>query len=349
MDMKQKSNSKWVKALCVFLSLLIRTLTFSFVQRPMVKTFAEAMSDFTEKECYIRNLKNGLYLYVDGGNTAPGTNVLLWTSNQSNAQKWVVQRITNGKYVVRSKLSLDRVLHIQRNQYVVGSNVDISSGSTLNEPKYLTGDLHWTLHFNNDGTVCFESYTGHYLDASNGGMTVGTNVIQSDYNGNPSMRWILETTLSAVNTSSDNCVDSGGHIDWDGSTQYSQFLTSAMSKWNSYIGYNLFRKDTGSTVQDLKVLDVNDTSDLFFGRYIHKSIGTDELLFNICCMNLLHDNNSYVADLQKEAVAAHELGHSLGLDHKNTFADVMTTKTYVSYTYPSINDMLSYAEASTNY
>ena len=129
---------------------------------------------------------------------------------------------------------------------------------------------------------------------------------------------------------------------------YSSQLNSAMSKWNSYIGYDLFRAKNNSTTADLIVSDVYDPDTIYYGVYQHRTIGTDTLKFNTCYMGRIVESNGYTLDLRRESVAAHELGHSLGLAHKGTFSDVMTTYE-TSYTFPSLNDMRSYAEASLNY
>jgi hypothetical protein len=306
------------------------------------------MLPFDEKECYIRNLKNGLYLDVDNSNTIPGTNVKLWTSNQSNAQKWIVKKISNGKYIVRTKLSTTRALCVQGSYNY--DNATIEAATTSNYASEINDCLEWELEFNGDGTVCFKSHSGHYLDAYGGGMTAGTNVIQYSYNGNPSMRWILETTRSAVNVTSHSSVDSSGHIDWTGTTMYSSLLNDAINKWNSYIGYDLFRVKNNSTTADLIVSDIYDPDTLYFGAYQHHSIGTDTIKFNTYYIGSigLIESNCYTLDLRREAVASHELGHSLGLAHKETLSDIMTTNE-ISCTFPSLNDMRSYAEASLNY
>ena len=86
-------------------------------------------------------------------------------------------------------------------------------------------------------------------------------------------------------------------------------------------------------------------------RYITEYISIVRLVqtrFNTCYMGRIVESNGYTLDLRRESVAAHELGHSLGLAHKGTFSDVMTTYE-TSYTFPSLNDMRSYAEASLNY
>ncbi len=110
----------------------------------------------------------------------------------------------------------------------------------------------------------------------------------------------------------------------------------------------LNRAKNNSTTADLIVSDVYDPDTIYYGVYQHRTIGTDTLKFNTCYMGRIVESNGYTLDLRRESVAAHELGHSLGLAHKGTFSDGMTTYE-TSYTFPSLNDMRSYAEASLNY
>lgn len=104
------------------------------------------------------------------------------------------------------------------------------------------------------------------------------------------------------------CVDSGKHLDWDGSTIYSTEWNTAVTKWNNYKS-GVIRKDTILINQDVKIQDVPALSS---GAVAQTSIspssgkGTGVISFSTSVMNGL-------GPLYKQIVCTHEIGHALGL------------------------------------
>ena len=125
-------------------------------------------------------------------------------------------------------------------------------------------------------------------------------------------------------------VDSGKHMDWDGSSQYQSSFNAGVNTWNNYKS-GVIRKDSISVVQDVAISDYYEKSTT---AGVTSSNGT--IKFNKYNMDSL-------SSAQKQNVATHELGHALRLAH-NQSTDVMYA--YVtSKTTLSTNDKASYDQA----
>lgn len=60
-------------------------------------------------------------------------------------------------------------------------------------------------------------------------------------------------------------VDSEKHLDWDGSTSHMNTWNSTISKWEGYI-YDVIRKDTWNTINDLTISKSNNGANGIAGR-----------------------------------------------------------------------------------
>ena len=307
------------------------------------KIYASTIPTVKTGVYYIRNMKNGLYLDVDNAGTADGTNVQVWTANKSNAQKWKVIKLDSNTYILRTLVKESMALKC--GGY---SNAVTGYAGTSNSISSIADEFKWTIKRNNDGTIFLGVYSSrgsHYLDCYGGGLAKGTNVIYSYFNGNPSMRWILEDVNNNISVLGWNLVDSSGHIDWTSKTKYSKYVTNAIDTWNSYTD-NIFTEDKWYTINDLTISDYNGVDEPTLAGY---TTASGDILLNTYVIDSLNDSNKYVSDALKENIILHELGHAIGLDHTTRFGDVMTASYIVSYINPSINDVESYKKARQGY
>ena len=125
-----------------------------------------------------------------------------------------------------------------------------------------------------------------------------------------------------------NLVDSGKHMDWEGSSKYLTEFKSAVKIWENHIS-GIIRKKTEQTRLDLTISDYNSLD------------GVSGITYSNGNMRF---NTAYYVFYSKEQrinVCLHELGHALGLDH-NQKGDVMYKDTTYQ-TQLSSNDKLSHS------
>lgn len=132
-------------------------------------------------------------------------------------------------------------------------------------------------------------------------------------------------------------VDSGKHLDYDGNSTYMSYIDTGAATWNAYKS-GVIRPNSLTVVEDVYVSDVDSANGWAGMTY---SSGKIEL------------NKYYMKDYsesKKTNVAAHELGHALGLDH-STSVDLMDASivNHSSTQALSQNDKDSYDEAYKNY
>ena len=145
----------------------------------------------------------------------------------------------------------------------------------------------------------------------------------------------LPLSVSAATTSLNWwwLIDTGGHLDWTNEgTKYLSQWKSAVNMWNAHKP-GVIREDTGGTINDLNISDVNEVNNTNATTYWYTAFIEGSIKFNIYNMDKL-------TTAKQTAVAAHECGHALGLAH-NTSADIMYEYTPLVNTL-SVNDKASY-------
>ncbi len=131
-------------------------------------------------------------------------------------------------------------------------------------------------------------------------------------------------------------VDSGKHMDWSGSSIYINEFTTGVNTWNAYKS-GVIRKDTLTTVNDLTISDVS---------YIAQDVAARTYSNGVMKYATNYMNN--LGTSEKKNVSIHELGHSLGLAHRNESDSVMQEKV-TSITTLSVGDQRNYDSAYNNY
>ena len=109
-------------------------------------------------------------------------------------------------------------------------------------------------------------------------------------------------------------VDSGKHLDWNGTTNYMSNWNNGVQTWNNYKS-GVIRKDGAFTINDVTISDVNsltaNTVALTNQTYRNpgKSISAT-VQFSKTEMDKL-------STVKKNIACSHEIGHLLGLDENN--------------------------------
>lgn len=139
-----------------------------------------------------------------------------------------------------------------------------------------------------------------------------------------------------------NLVDSGKHLDWDGSTKFMTEWYNSVNTWNAY-KKGVIRVDRWNTLEDVKIMDKK----LKDGSVLAETYPAGKIVFYIDAMERL----SFV---KRQSAATHEIGHALGLDHNKNSSSVMRAKISLKaseYKYADldIEDKLAYDEAYTKY
>ena len=121
---------------------------------------------------------------VSGGNTNNGTNIQIWESNGTKAQKWKIEYI-DGYYQLKSKLNTKKCLEVKNSNFSINSNIQLSDCNNKDNQKFIIKALE-----NNYYSII--SKINHlYVDVSGAKTNNGTNVQLFYNNGNSAQKWTL--------------------------------------------------------------------------------------------------------------------------------------------------------------
>ncbi|MDR3186521.1 MAG: matrixin family metalloprotease [Christensenellaceae bacterium] len=130
-------------------------------------------------------------------------------------------------------------------------------------------------------------------------------------------------------------VDSGKHMDWDGSCSYMTEWYESVKVWNSYKP-GVIRVDTIWIVQDVKIKDYREVSST-----LAKTLSTGKIEFNTY-------NFDNMTTEQRQKTMMHEIGHGLGLGHVSDGVSIMR-QGVISQTWLSADDKAGYDAAYKKY
>lgn len=141
-----------------------------------------------------------LSLDVKGGNFASSSNVQVYTSNDSAAQRFRLRStsadVVNGTYFIRMASRANSVLDVSGGSSADGANVQIWQNND-------TGAQKWNFSRNVDGSYTIvNAASGKPLDVKDAAASSGTNIQQWSRNGSAAQRWYIEYVSGGFRLSS---------------------------------------------------------------------------------------------------------------------------------------------------
>lgn len=141
-----------------------------------------------------------LSLGVKGGNFASSSNVQVYTSNDSAAQRFRLRStsadVANGTYFIRMASRANSVLDVSGGSSADGANVQIWQNND-------TGAQKWNFSRNVDGSYTIvNAASGKALDVKDAAASSGTNIQQWSRNGSAAQRWYIEYVSGGFRLSS---------------------------------------------------------------------------------------------------------------------------------------------------
>lgn len=141
-----------------------------------------------------------LSLDVKGGNFASSSNVQVYTSNDSAAQRFRLRLtsadVANGTYFIRMASRANSVLDVSGGSSADGANMQIWQNND-------TGAQKWNFSRNVDGSYTIvNAASGKALDVKDAAASSGTNIQQWSRNGSAAQRWYIEYVSGGFRLSS---------------------------------------------------------------------------------------------------------------------------------------------------
>jgi hypothetical protein len=131
-------------------------------------------------------VKSNMVMDVSGGGSANGTNIALWESNQTGAQKFTVSALGSGWYKIICAAN-GKAIDVSGGSSASGANVQLFeyNGSAAQQ---------WRFYSAGNGYYYIQNRLGNQLDVNNAGTTNGTNIQVWEKNTTNAQKWKLTTT-----------------------------------------------------------------------------------------------------------------------------------------------------------
>lgn len=131
----------------------------------------------------ISALNNSKCLDVSGAGTTNGTNIQLWTKNETVAQKFTIYKVSGDWYSIRN-LDSAKAIDVQGGNRKSGVNVQLWEWNG-------TDAQLWRFFDAGNGYYYIQNKLGYYLDVSGGKTADGTNVWVYSGNSTNAQKWKL--------------------------------------------------------------------------------------------------------------------------------------------------------------
>ena len=143
---------------------------------------------------YIRNNNSGKYLDVANSGSS-GANVNQWDFHSGKNQKWSINYLNNGYYVIQPAHNNNLALDVYNNYDYNGSNIDVQTAPY--NYSSIPDNMQWKIIPCSDGIYRIASkcsYNDKVLTVQDASMDNGANVIQYKYNETQNDEWVFEKT-----------------------------------------------------------------------------------------------------------------------------------------------------------
>lgn len=142
-------------------------------QKWVLQTTTSGISDNLIKDGIYRiasALDNSKVIDLYGGYKSNGTNIQLFQSNGTNAQKWKIEYLKNGYYKIISLVDLSKSFDVAGWGIANGTNLQLYENNNLISQQWVIKDA------GNGYFYIISNCNGLYLDVANGSATNGVNV-----------------------------------------------------------------------------------------------------------------------------------------------------------------------------
>ena len=203
-------------------------------------------------EYYIKSVHSGLYLDVNGGRTANGTNIQQWGFNGSNAQKFKLVGDGNGYYTILTACSgYNSCIDVSGKKTADGTNILQWASNGGDNQKFQIVKIGNAYAIKTKVSDCYSCLDVYNWSTSNGG-----NVCQWSYWGGNCQLWYLESVNGSSSGSSGSSSNSGntsnsGSSSSTGTTTNIFYGSASTSNWGQAVSVSTNRSGGSVDITDM--------------------------------------------------------------------------------------------------